>query len=141
MSKTYSTGAIPGKSNLQVVIEKQRVVYENPDIPPLLQQICQMYRITFREFAAIFEISTAHAEAIIKHRKFPALPLAISICRYFECTVEELFGWRVDDDGKRRPLLIVDPKTKQAYRLSERDRGHETMNMIRERMGEKGLRP
>lgn len=125
------------KTALQIVVEKQRAVYEQPGIPPLLQQICQMYRITIREFAEMFGISKAHAENIIKHRKFPALDLAIEICRYFECTVEDLFGWRVDDDGKRRPLLVIDPKTKEVSRLSERERGHETMNMIRERLRRK----
>ena len=134
MSKTYSTDAAPGKTERQVVSEKCRALYETPGSPPLLQQICALYTITIREFASIFEISKAHAEAIMKHRKFPALELAIQICRYFECTVEELFGWRVDDDGKRRPLLVVDPKTGKAYRLSERDRKDETMSLIRERL-------
>lgn len=129
------------KTAHQIVNEKCRVLYDAPGSPPLLQQICQMYRITIREFAAIFGISKAHAENIIKHRKLPALDLAISICRYFECNVEELFGWRIDDDGKRRPLLVVDPKTGQAYRLSERNPNQETMAMIRERLREKGLRP
>ena len=80
------------KTALQLVIEKQRAVYVVEGIPPFMQQVCQMYRITIREFAGIFGISKAHAEAIIKQRKFPALDLALRITRYFDCTVEELFG-------------------------------------------------
>ena len=37
-------------------------------------------------------------------------------------TVEELFGWRVDDTGERRPLLVIDPLTGQARRLVGKDR-------------------
>lgn len=105
-----------------------------------MQQICQMYRLTIREFASIFDISKGHAEDIIKHRKFPALDLGVVIARYFECSVEDLFGWRVDDDGKRRPLLVVEPKTGVAYRLSEREKSEETMPLIRERIAGNGLR-
>lgn len=105
-----------------------------------MQQITQIYRLTIRDFASIFGISKAHAEDIIKHRKFPALDLAIRMCRYFECTVEELFAWRVDDDGKRRPLLTVDPKTGVAYRLSERRSSDETMALVQGRQGVNGLR-
>jgi DNA-binding XRE family transcriptional regulator len=123
-----------GKTNVQIVSEKCRALYEIPGSPPLLQQVIQVYRITIREFAATFGISKFHAEDIIKQRKFPSTELAIRICRYFECSVEELFGWRVDDDGKRRPLLRVDPKTNTAYRLSERDPKHETMALVREKI-------
>ena len=112
-----SDALVDGKSNIQVTVEKCRALYEVEGSPKLLQQITTCYRITIREFASIFGISKAHAEDIIKHRKFPALDLAVRISRYFECTVEDLFAWRVDDDGKRRPLLIVDPKTGVAVRL------------------------
>ena len=122
------------KTELQVVIEKQRAIYDVQGIPPFLQQVCQMYRITIREFASIFGISKAHSENIIKQRKFPDLPLALSITRYFGCTVEELFGWRIDDDGKRRPLLIEDPRTGQAYRLSEVKKQDRTMSLMEKRL-------
>jgi DNA-binding XRE family transcriptional regulator len=129
------------KSPLQIVNEKCRAVYEVEGKPPLLQQITQLYRITIREFAGIFGISKAHAENIIKHRVFPSLELSLAISRYFECQVEELFGWRVDDDGKRRPLIVVDPRTNRAtVKLSIRNPKHETMSLIREKLeGEKGV--
>ena len=123
-----------GKTNIQVTVEKCRALYEVEGSPKLLQQITTCYRITIREFASIFGISKAHAEDIIKHRKFPALDLAVRISRYFECTVEDLFAWRVDDDGKRRPLLIVDPKTGVAVRLKPRERKDDTMAMIHEKL-------
>jgi hypothetical protein len=63
--------------------------------------------------------------------------LDLAITRYFGCTIEELFGWRVDDDGKRRPLLAVDPKTGQARRLSERDKKDEAMSLVRQKLEEK----
>jgi DNA-binding XRE family transcriptional regulator len=122
------------KTALQITIEKQRALYEVEGAPPFLQQITTMYRITIREFAGIFGISKAHAENIIKQRKYPDLPLALKITRYFGCTVEELFGWRVDDDGKRRPLLIENPKTGQAYRLSDMKKQDSTMTLMENRL-------
>lgn len=111
-----------GKTNIQLVNEKARALYKQEGVPPLLQQLCTIHRITFREFAKIFGISLGHAENIIKHRTFPGLELALAITRYFECTVEELFGWRVDDDGKRRPLLYLDLKTGEVERCGTSDK-------------------
>ena len=128
------------KTNVQVTSEKCRAIYEVEGVPPLLQQISQLHRLTIREFAAIFGISKDYSEKIIKHRVFPTLELAFRISRYFEVTVEELFGWRVDDDGKRRPLLTVDPKTGKAFRLLESKKEHETMALVHERLKEQGLR-
>src|SRR5271155_701972 len=105
-------------TNIQLINEKARAVYDTDGAPPLLQQCCQLYRITFREFASIFGISRGHAENLLKHRTFPSMELGIAIARYFECTVEDMFGWRIDDDGKRCPLIVVDPKTGVARRLS-----------------------
>lgn len=122
------------KTALQVVIEKQREIYQRDGLPPFLQQVCQMYRITIREFASIFGISKAHAEQIIKQRKFPALDLALRIARYFDCTVEELFGWRIDDDGKRRPLIIENPRTGQTYRLSDNKKQDATITLMENRL-------
>jgi DNA-binding XRE family transcriptional regulator len=136
-----ATDGDPGKSEIQVVSEKARALYGIAGSPVLLQQITQVYRITIREFASIFNISKAHAEDIIKHRKLPSLPLAVEICRYFEVTVEELFAWRVDDDGKRRPLIAEDPKTGMAYRLSESNLSHRTMALVEKRLEEKELQP
>lgn len=123
-----------GKTEIQIVNEKCRAEYVREGIPPLLQQFTQVHRITIREFASIFGISKAYAEDIIKHRKFPTLDIAVRIARYFGCTVEELFGWRVDDDGKRRPLLKLDPKTGVAYRLKERKQDDSTLELVRERL-------
>jgi DNA-binding XRE family transcriptional regulator len=64
-----------------------------------------VYRLTIREFAEIFGISKAHAEAILKEKKAPSLELAFRISRYFGVKVDELFGWRFDDDGNRHSLV------------------------------------
>jgi transcriptional regulator with XRE-family HTH domain len=124
-----------GKTAQQIVNEKCRALYEVEGAPPLLQQICSIFRLTIREFASIFGISKGYSEDIIKQRKFPTLDLGIRISRYFEVSVEELFGWRVDDDGKRRPLLVVNPKTGVAFRLSEKKKEHDTMPLVREKLG------
>ena len=75
-----------------------------------------------RDFAAIFKISKTHAAEIIAHRKLPDLELAVRISRYWEVEVEELFGWRIDDDGARRPLLVIDPSTGQVRKLVGQNR-------------------
>ena len=116
-------------TNLQIGIEQQRAVYENL-ARPLLSQLINIHNITFREFAEIFGISKSHSEEILNHRKFPALELALRISRYFECSVEELFGWRVDDDGSRRPLLIELPGTGTVVRLSAKDRTHDALPLV-----------
>ena len=104
-----------GKSNVQTAIERAREKYGEE--APLLQRVCAAHQISIRDFAAIFGISKTHAAEIIAHRKFPDLELAVRISRYWEVTVEELFGWRIDDDGARRPLLVIDPSTGQARKL------------------------
>ena len=107
-----------GKSNIQVCNEKGRAVYEAQGQPPLLSQIAKVHGVTIREFASIFGISNSFAADVLNHKAFPSLELAVRISRYWEVTVEELFGWRIDDDGKRRPLLIVDPVTNKARKLT-----------------------
>ena len=103
------------KSSLQTAIERARGKYEGK--APLLQRICSAHQITLRDFAAIFEISKSLAGEVLSHRVLPKLELAVRVARYFECTVEELFGWRIDDDGKRRPLLVIDPETGKVRKL------------------------
>lgn len=93
-------------TNRQVVIEKVRAVNDMLS-EPQLQQLAKAHEITIREFASIFGVSKGHAEKILKHRCFPALEVAIRIARYFEVSVEELWGWQLDDDGARRPLIAV----------------------------------
>lgn len=110
------------ESNLQICIEKARRHYKTP----LMEQLSKVHGITQREFAAIFGVSKAHAEAVIKERTLPSLELALKIARYFECSVEDLFGWRVNDSGERRPLLIKDPETGEVRRLGTKQTGART---------------
>jgi transcriptional regulator with XRE-family HTH domain len=110
-----------GKSNIQICVERARAVYEAQGQPPLLQQICDVHGLSIREFASIFGISKTYGDNILKHRTFPTLELGIAIARYWECSVEDLFGWRVDDGGQRRPLLVVDPKTNKVRKLTRKE--------------------
>lgn len=104
-------------TNIQLVIEKQRAVYDTLE-RPLLQQLAELHGLTIRDVAGIFGISKGHSEAILKHRVFPSLDLAVKIARYFETSVDELFAWRVDDSGDRRPLLIELPGVDTPIRLN-----------------------
>ena len=106
------------KSNVQTVNEKLRAVYQGQ--PPLLSQIAEAHGISVRDFASIFGIGKSHAAEILGHKVFPSLELALKISRYWEVSVEELFGWRVDDDGARRPLLVIDPGTGKARKLTKK---------------------
>ena len=106
------------KSNVQTVNEKLRAVYQGQ--PPLLSRIAEAHGISIRDFAFIFGIGKSHAADILNHRVYPSLELALKISRYWEVTVEELFGWRVDDDGARRPLLVIDPGTGKARKLTKK---------------------
>jgi transcriptional regulator with XRE-family HTH domain len=108
-----------GSSNIQHCNEKAREFYGDS---PLLQRICTAHGITLRDFAAIFGIGKSLAGEILNHQTLPKLELAVQIARYFECTVEELFGWRIDDDGKRRPLLVIDQETGQVMKLVGKNR-------------------
>jgi transcriptional regulator with XRE-family HTH domain len=92
-------------TNIQPVIERQRVVYESL-ARPLLAQMAELHGISIRDFGQMFGISKTYAAEILNHEKLPNLDLAIRMARYWETTIEELFGWRVDDDGSRRPLVV-----------------------------------
>lgn len=105
-------------TNLQSSIERQRAVYGTLAMP-LLYQLAMLHGLTIREFAAVFQISKNHAEAVLKHKTFPSLELAFQIARYFDVGVDELFGWMIDDTGNRRPL-VVEVRGK-AYRVKHRD--------------------
>jgi DNA-binding XRE family transcriptional regulator len=107
-------------TNVQQVIEKQRAVYDTL-AKPLLQQLSELHGLTIRDVAAIFKISKGHAEAVLKHRVFPSLELAVRIARYFETNVDELFAWRVDDAGDRRPLLVELPGMDAPVRITKYD--------------------
>lgn len=106
-------------SNIQICNEKAREFYGDS---PLLQRICTAHGITLRDFAAIFEISKSLAGEVLSHKALPKLELAVRVARYFGVTVEELFGWRIDDDGKRRPLLVIDQETGQVMKLVGKNR-------------------
>lgn len=118
-------------TSLQIGIEKQRALYEQLS-GPLLSQIAALHRVSVRDFASIFGVSKSHAQEILNHRKFPSLELAIKMARYWEVSVEELFGWRVDDDGDRRPLLIELPRTGQLVTLSSKGRDHGALELVAE---------
>jgi DNA-binding XRE family transcriptional regulator len=109
-----------GPSNIQETNIRARAFYEQEGKPPLLALICQAHGITIRDFAKIFGISKSHAAEIIAHRKLPDLELAVRICRYWAVTVEELFSWRIDDTGERRPLLVI--QNGQVRKLVGKDR-------------------
>lgn len=115
-------------TNIQAVIEKQRAVYDTL-AKPLLQQLAELHGITIRDFAGIFQISKGHSEAILKHRVFPSLELAIQIARYFETSVDELFAWRVDDSGDRRPLLVELPGVRTPVRLNTKN-GRDSLMLV-----------
>jgi DNA-binding XRE family transcriptional regulator len=108
-----------GKSSLQICNEKCRAIYEGDSQPPLLLQVCMVHGISCRDFASIFGVGKSHASDVLNHKVFPSLELALKISRYWEVTVEELFGWRVDDDGARRPLVVIDPSTGKALKLTK----------------------
>lgn len=117
------------KSNVQVVIEQLRAKYA--EIPrPFLSQVCLIYNLSVRDFAGIFGISKTHAADIIQQRKMPSLELGIRIARYLEVSVEELFGWRVDDDGSRRPLAIDLRSQRRRIVLKAKHKDHGTMSLI-----------
>ena len=118
------------KSNKQIALEKQRAAYDTLAIP-LIAQLCRMHRVTVRDFASIFGISKSHAEEIMNHKKLPSLELAIRIARYWECSTDDLFGWRVDDDGARRPLLIALKGTHRLARLSSQLKIHDSLELIK----------
>ncbi len=106
-----------GPSNVQVCREKAREFYGSRNMLPLLAHIAEVHGLTVREFGAIFGIKKSYACELLNERCFPPLELALRIALYFELTVEELFGWRLDDGGERRPLLVIDPQTQQVVKL------------------------
>ena len=117
-------------TNVQKSNEAMRLVYAKLD-KPLMAYLAELHRLSIRKFAAIFGISKAHAEDILKHRVFPTLELAVRIARYWECSVDELFGWRVDDSGERRPLIIELPNG-ETKRLTVGNSGRSSLPLVTE---------
>lgn len=110
-------------TNIQKVIERQRSDYALLE-KPLLAYMAEVHGLTQREFADIFNVSKGQADKILNHKVLPSLELAVRMARYFETTVDELFGWRVDDNGDRRALLVQLPGTKKVIRLNGVNSGH-----------------
>lgn len=109
-------------TNIQRAVEAQRKKYEEIGMP-LLQYMAMIHKLSYRRFAEIFGISKGHAEAILRHKSFPSLELAVRISRYFDSTVDDLFAWRVDDTGERRPLVIIIPETGEMITLNAKNSG------------------
>jgi transcriptional regulator with XRE-family HTH domain len=125
---------VDGKTRLQVCSEKAREIYANDLDTPLLMQLCKLHNLSVAEFGEIFGISRAQAYKVLNHEDFPSLPVAIAIARYWDVDVEFLFGWRVDDDGSRRPLLIENPSTQVLIRLKSSDPEASVPALIEARM-------
>lgn len=93
------------RTNLQITIERQQALYL-PLYPSLLAQLAKIHKISVREFASIFGTGKSLAADVLNMKKFPDMVLALRIARYFEVTVDELWGWLVNDSGARRPLVV-----------------------------------
>jgi len=115
------------RTNLQISIEQQRAVYSWL-ARPLLSQLCEVHGLSVRDMASIFGISKTFASEIMNHQKLPSLELGIRLARYFEVDVESLFGWMLDDDGCRRPLIVETPKG--LVRLSSRNPHHGSLELV-----------
>src|SRR5580658_5660419 len=98
---------------------------------PLLAQIAELHGISVRDFAALFDVSKTYAAGVLNHTRQPSLEVAVRISRYFEVTVEELFGWWFDDNGERRPLLIQLPGTDRVMVLKSSDPDHATLKLVK----------
>ena len=93
------------RTALQRGLDEQREVYDHL-AKPLLAQLAAIHGLTVRDVSQIFGISKSHAAEILSHKKVPSLEVAFRLARYFEVTVDDLFGWMLDDDGNRRPLVV-----------------------------------
>jgi plasmid maintenance system antidote protein VapI len=109
-------------TGLQQAIERQRTEYERLG-KPLLQYLVELHGLSVRKFAEVFGISKGHAEDLMKHKVFPTLTLAVRIARYFETNVDDLFAWRLNDTGDRRPLVVVIPGTEGVVRIKSVNSG------------------
>jgi transcriptional regulator with XRE-family HTH domain len=116
------------RTNVQIGIERQRAVYEMPRT--LLAQLAEVHSISVRDFAKIFGISKSYAEEILNHKKMPSLELGIRIARYYELSTDELFSWRVDDDGARRPLVVRLPGSETYMTLNASNRNHSALALL-----------
>ena len=118
------------RSSLQVAIEQQREINKTLKLP-LLAQIAKIYNLSVRDIAEIVGISKSHAADVLNHQAMPSLDVALKVARYLEVTVEDLWGWQVDDDGARRPLVVEIQKTKVLMRLQTKDQCYGTMELVR----------
>lgn len=113
------------RTYVQSIIEGVREFYGTLRMP-LLAQLAKIHGLSVRDLAAIWGISKSHASDILSHKKVPDLELAFRIARYFEVTVDDLFGMRFDDDGSRRPLVMIGPDRK-LIQLSHNNRKHSAL--------------
>lgn len=98
---------------------------------PLLAQLAQLHGLTVRDFARIFDMSKSYANDILNMYVCPPLERSLMIARYFEVTVEELWGWNIDDTGERRPLVIELPGNR-VVRLKAQVKDHGSMELVRQ---------
>jgi transcriptional regulator with XRE-family HTH domain len=126
------------RTNVQIGIEKQRAFIEMLTKPPLTQ-ICEIHGLSVRDMASIFGISKSYAWEVMRCRKDPDLKLAFRLARYFEVTVDDLFGWMYDDTGERRPLVIEGPD-KKVIRLRAANPQHGTMALLKAVAKEMGMK-
>jgi transcriptional regulator with XRE-family HTH domain len=117
------------RSNLQINTERQRALYLYLE-PPLIAQLAKVHGLTVRDFAAIFGMGKSLAAQILNMTKYPDMVLALRIARYFEVTVDELWGWLVNDLGARRPLVIELPGTKRLLRLRAGVKAHGALALV-----------
>jgi plasmid maintenance system antidote protein VapI len=119
-------------TNIQQTLQAARAVNDLL-AKPLLAQVVEFHGLSIRKFAAIFGISKGHAECIIKHRSYPTLENAIRMARYFETSVEDIFGWQIDDSGDRCPLVVAMPG-QPLTRITKED----MRKPLRERLASRG---
>jgi transcriptional regulator with XRE-family HTH domain len=128
------------RTALQRGIDEQREVYDHL-AKPLLAQLAVIHGLTVRDVSQIFGISKSHAAEILSHKKVPSLEVSFRLARYFEVTVDDLFGWMLDDDGNRRPLVVL--VGGKLIRLKSQDRSHDALALVKqvaEAMRERGRR-
>jgi putative transcriptional regulator len=61
-----------------------------------VRELRQEHGLSQAELAGFVDVSRQTINSIEKERYIPSLPLALALARYFDTTVEEVFG---GDDG------------------------------------------
>ena len=76
--------------------------WDEPGLDPL-QRMVRFNKMSVREFASQFGVSYNSA-ALILAGQYPKLPVTIAIARYFQVTVEDIWGHELDSSA-RRPVF------------------------------------